>query len=704
MRALKEVYNPYSPYMPYKDRYDIQQQPEVNSTVGAVPRNEATLEAEVGEVATKPDLSGVYHIGGKKHYNGGTPLNLDPGSFIFSNDPALHFNPHEKTAFEFKKGGKTKLENTPARVLKREVNLVHYNRSANIMQDQGHEYDNIAKNAAQLMLGKYQEKMGQVAFVQESKKGFPTGIPDFSQGTAPAYNPQTKKQIEQNPQYMKQGGYSNWMNPYTPKMMTYDAGGPTIDPVTGLPIGPDDAYPGGRTPAGRTTPKGLSNTFNYPGGVNQLSNDWDKVGVNLRPLGTRDAQDAMYQWALKNNPALLRNMWGKYGNTAYGKQLGNNYDVNHLSDQQLTKMGDNYDDGLFGARAFAPERGQSQVPNANPYTPQVPQINAAPPGQQGPLPINPQDPQQGLNPNPYSPSTTLPYNPKVPISPLQKANLLYSAYQAMTVPRYNPMRSQIKSPLVELQQYNDQPALNAVRSSASQAYGANRAQNPYLAAANNADIFGKSLEAQQSVIGDYANRNVGVGNQQAMTNNQIQRQDLEYNTGANQHYYDQTQQLAQNYNNEKRFATNQTASLANDYLSKNQALEQMLASQRTYGRTQVGLDHNGNPLYQAKPLYDIDFSGISPHVYYTGAGSLNGIPYMSNRLYDFQAFANEMKNAGIDPNSTVGARYYAATKGQPLQQSYSYQPQTGNTYGGYKKGGMYGWMKQLYSNPYMHRS
>lgn len=706
-KALREIYNPYSPYMPYEDRYDIKQQPEINDAVGAVDRENATLEAEKGEVVVKPDLSGIYRIGGKRHYAGGTPLDLPKGSFIFSDDKDLHITPEEKTVFKFKGGGMVgRAKNTPARVIKREVDLKHYNKSSNIMTDKS--YDKISKNSAGLMLQGYQKKLGRVAYVQEAKKGFPTGVPDFSQGTAPAVDPQMQQKMNQNPQYMQQGGVTNstMVNPYTPKMMAFQMGGDYAGgPYNGLQlpsyITPSDAYPGGNTPAGTMTPKGLANNFNYFGGVNKLTRDWNIQGVDLNPLNSRDSQDAIYQWSLKNNPAALQHMWKTYGNTAQGKQYGLNYDTNHLDPQQLSRMGDAYADGKLGARTIGPPQ---YAPPLAPTTSGVPRITAGNPDKPN-LPTNYPGPDPTLNPNPFTPSTTLPYRPNVPLSPLQKANLLYAGYQAATVPRFQPMRSQIKSPLVELNKYNDEPALNAIRSSASTAYASNRTQNPYLSGANNEAIFGKSLEAQQGVIGDYANRNVSVGNQQATENNQIQRQDLGYNTQANQHYYDQIQQLAQNYNTEKRYATNQGVSLLNSYMSQNQALEQGLASQRTYGSVRVGTNKDGSPIMQSKPLFDVDTKGLSPYVYYTGAGSLNGIPYMSNRLYDFQTFAQEMKNAGIDPNSVVGARYYAATKGQPLQQSYSYNPGAGG-YGqgnGYKKGGMYGWMRNLYENPYATR-
>lgn len=63
---------------------------EVNSTLKAVPRSQANLEAELGETAVT-DLNGDgipehYKIGGKRHYDGGTPLYLPDNSFIFSRD------------------------------------------------------------------------------------------------------------------------------------------------------------------------------------------------------------------------------------------------------------------------------------------------------------------------------------------------------------------------------------------------------------------------------------------------------------------------------------------------------------------------------------------------------------------------------------------------------------------------------------------
>jgi len=689
-RALREIYNPYSPYMPYKDRYDIQQQPDINATLGAVDPQEANLEAEKGEVAVKPDLSGIYSIAGRKHSQGGTPLNLQSGSFIFSDDKSLAISKDEKKIFQFKGGGITgKGRNTPARVIKREVDLNKYNSSSNILQD--HTFDNISKNAAGLMLQKYIEKMGQVAYVQEAKKGFPSGLPPFSQNTAPTFSNEVDEKLKQNPQYMRSGGYTN---PYTSRMMTFAGGGTNGDPEDDDPsIGPGDAYPGGHTPLGRITPTSLPNNFNFPGGVPALIRRWNRVGVDLSNLNPAEAQGAMYDWALKNDPSLLKELWSTYGNTASGSKQGLNYDYRNLSGSQLQDARKSYVDGLLGARTFAP-RPQITIPSLAPDRPAVPDITAL---------GNPTLPQaSSFNPNPYNPGRTLPYNPSIPLSPLQKANLLYAGYQALTVPKFYPARQQVNSPAVELSRFNPQGALNGVDSSAAAAYEANQLQNPYLAGANNQAIFANALQARNQITSDYDNRNVGVGNQQALTNNQIQRQDLLQNAQLSGRYYDQLTALNRNYADESRFARNQGVSLLNNYLSNNQALEQSLASQQTFGRVQVGKDQNGNPIYQSKPLFDVDTTGISPRVYYTGAGSLNNIPYQSNKLYDFSLFAEEMRRAGIDPNSVTGARYFAALRGSNLQQPYQYQPYNAAP-APYKKGGMFGWMQSMYQNPYAQR-
>lgn len=179
--------------------------PSTNASVKPVDREDANIEAEKGEVLLKFDLGGLFAINGKSHSQGGTPLKVDAGDFIFSKDKSLAITKEEKELFGFKEGGKyKKKENTPAKILSKEVDPKHYNMLLNIISDP--KSDNIAKKTAELMLGKYSDKIGQVAFLQESKKDFPTGIPQFANGTAPIENPELEDADILEEQYAKFGG------------------------------------------------------------------------------------------------------------------------------------------------------------------------------------------------------------------------------------------------------------------------------------------------------------------------------------------------------------------------------------------------------------------------------------------------------------------------------------------------------------------
>ena len=74
--------------------------PTTNNTLQPISRDIANLEAEKGET-TLTDLDGdgvlyeLYNIGGKRHSAKGTPLNLPPQSFVFSDTRAMMFTVKE---------------------------------------------------------------------------------------------------------------------------------------------------------------------------------------------------------------------------------------------------------------------------------------------------------------------------------------------------------------------------------------------------------------------------------------------------------------------------------------------------------------------------------------------------------------------------------------------------------------------------------
>jgi lysozyme family protein len=140
-----------------------------------IDRNYANLEAERGELAMA-DLAGdgnmgLYAIGGERHSNGGTPLNLNPGSFIFSDTRKMKIKDPEFLA----KYGKSKSV-TPAKLAKPFLKLNDYTAT---LYDQ--DADDIQKRTANSMIKNYKNKTAEIAFYQESMKGFPQGIPAIAQ-------------------------------------------------------------------------------------------------------------------------------------------------------------------------------------------------------------------------------------------------------------------------------------------------------------------------------------------------------------------------------------------------------------------------------------------------------------------------------------------------------------------------------------------
>ena len=148
----------------------------VNESMSAVPRDEANLEAEGGETAFGP-ISGQsipdhIKITGKRHHEGGVPLNLPDDTFVFSDTASLKINDQSILAMfnkTPKKGG-----HTPAELAK-PYNISKY-KGILLDPDTG----KLERNTATIMIKNYIMKLGALALVQESMKGFPQGIPEMA--------------------------------------------------------------------------------------------------------------------------------------------------------------------------------------------------------------------------------------------------------------------------------------------------------------------------------------------------------------------------------------------------------------------------------------------------------------------------------------------------------------------------------------------
>lgn len=150
----------------------------VSNSITEVPRYAANIEAEGGETVYG-DIDGDgglehMNINGKRHSQGGVPLNVPEGSFIFSDTKKMKIkDPSILTMFgkSPKAGGYT-----PAEIAKK----YDINKYKAIVEDP--EADEISKATAQLMLANYRKKLSALALVQEEMKGFPQGIPAVVEG------------------------------------------------------------------------------------------------------------------------------------------------------------------------------------------------------------------------------------------------------------------------------------------------------------------------------------------------------------------------------------------------------------------------------------------------------------------------------------------------------------------------------------------
>jgi hypothetical protein len=140
-------------------------------------REAANLEAEKGEtVVTDLDTNGIpehYMIGGKKHSQGGTPLNLPAKSFIFSDHKSMSIK--GDTLKKFIPGTKKK-SMTPAEISK--LKKFDMSEENEILKDSN--ADKMLKATAERNLQLKLVKLGELAMEQESIKDFEGGIPEIA--------------------------------------------------------------------------------------------------------------------------------------------------------------------------------------------------------------------------------------------------------------------------------------------------------------------------------------------------------------------------------------------------------------------------------------------------------------------------------------------------------------------------------------------
>lgn len=404
--------------------YIGEQPSEVKRTISAVPREEANLEAEGGEtVIGNIDgsmMPSFFTITGPRHSSGGVPLNLPDDSFIFSDTKSMKIS--DPTILKMFNANPKKGGYTPADLSKK----YDLNRYRKILQDPNS--DKMDRKTAEMMIKNYTMKLGALALAQESKKGFPQGIPELSKPYMESngiseedlipQKPQPQQQMPQQemmespemqgmeempmempngeqiaqPQSMEQDMAAQEMMQQQPPMAYggipfaaygmemggYDFPYPSNEMAYGgyIPQAQDGIitpYEEAKTQQGNITPTGTSNKFSSrKQSLNDYLKQWESSIPGIGKMTEGQAQKAIYQWTLKNNPESIKNMWTTHGLTAKGMKNAKlkalsvdgsgKFTEEQLKDPKiLEQLQDAYVDNYFGVRQLDPVKPAEEV-------------------------------------------------------------------------------------------------------------------------------------------------------------------------------------------------------------------------------------------------------------------------------------------------------------------------------------------------------
>lgn len=197
----------------------------VSNTLREVPREEANIEAEGGETVygDVDGDGGLEHmkINGKRHAQGGVPLNVPEGSFVFSDTKKMKIK--SKTVLEMFGLNPKSDGYTPAEIAKR----YDINKYKAILEDP--TADDVSKSTAELMVKNYKKKLAYLSLIQESMKNFPQGIPDVARegGLPENVLQEVEESISQGAGEQEESGQEEMMEPMGESMEQpmYQGGG-----------------------------------------------------------------------------------------------------------------------------------------------------------------------------------------------------------------------------------------------------------------------------------------------------------------------------------------------------------------------------------------------------------------------------------------------------------------------------------------------
>lgn len=318
-------------------------QPTIKAEMGAqitkrqnTPYGANNVEIEGGEFIQLPNFDTEY-AEGPSHEQGGIKTSLPEGTRVYSD----HLKPEgsKKTFAQLaKKYDTSKFKETLDSPFKKQVD----------------------KDTANIMMTRNQKMLDELFAKQQSMNGDSNGEMRDGGIHNPGFMALPKAVQEKILANMEYGGY---------QLPEYGTGGDTIDP-----------YEKSKTPEGAVTPTGQSNKFSArKQKLGEYLSQWEEYIPGVSKLNEGQAQEAIYDYQLKNNPEAIKSMWSQYGITAKGKKDKNLYsltkegkfDESTLTPENLAKLKPAYVDNYFGVRQMDPKKKVTETPATTPETPKV---------------------------------------------------------------------------------------------------------------------------------------------------------------------------------------------------------------------------------------------------------------------------------------------------------------------------------------------
>lgn len=590
---------------------DMPKGTEVGRVLGPVDPEDATYEAEKDEVIVGDmDRDGQKEMmvfGGKRHSQGGTPANEQ--GFIYSDTKNMRMKGPIVEEF-----GKTagKKQYTPAQLAKQ----YDLNKYKSVLDND--QSDELQQRTAALMMDNYQKKLGKLALVQESMKGFPQGIPQI----AAEMHPELVEKMQQGqeaPEQARYGGQYRYGG--FPKMQ--DAG---TTPQKPLPTW-YKFFTKANTPKGAVSRTGLPTTYAPNTGSMYDDLEYWQQHAGREFTDAKDMQRYVFGVLAKESTPEVNALLKTYG-----------YPAAHR-----------LDDGILGARSaklFAMRLKKKQQEEPKQETPAEAKVEEK--KAQPKISLDDYDMVEGEDVNFVAPSSKrLPYNR------FDVANLLTAA--ATPVKSYAPRM--FLPDVQEMQGYYDQPDYNPLLAAANQRMQMN---NTYgnASAAMAANTY--SPELMQGIIQETQRargNNLQTANSIAQMNNQLRNQANMMNAQLMQDNYD------------KWVKTQEETDIAN----KLKWRKDVAPAAQNMVNNRINME-KWNAMY---PQYDV--SGNDWHVTYSGGKNYGDKPNPTGTSYGLKEFFAEnpelkrIYETGDDTKKLEIAKMVAA-RAREVRSMYSRNP------------------------------